>query len=183
MILNRQTKTKVDLREAAALVRRLEKVLGLEGRKFNVCFVNDDQIGALNGAHRNKPQATDVLSFPWQPGGTLDKQKAAAASDPAGEFTGFLGDVVISVETARRNAAAEGHRPATEISWLILHGVLHLLGMDHETDSGEMLALERGLRDRLGLNEKASAAAGDPKRAPKRPTSRSPKPASKILGC
>ena len=73
--------------------------------------------------------------------------RGAAAS----EFAGFLGDVVISVETARRNARREGHSTANEIRWLILHGVLHLLGYDHETDRGEMTALEISLRARLGI--------------------------------
>lgn len=68
------------------------------------------------------------------------------------EFAGFLGDVVISVETAKRSAGAEGHPTSTELKWLILHGILHLLGMDHETDHGEMTALELALRTRLGVD-------------------------------
>jgi rRNA maturation RNase YbeY len=66
-----------------------------------------------------------------------------------GEFRNFLGDIVISVETARRNARAEGHSLKTEIQWLVLHGLLHLLGHDHDADHGEMTALELSLRDRL----------------------------------
>lgn len=151
MILNRQTKAKVNVREAAALSRKLGKLLGLGGRQFNVCFVDDEQIRVLNAAYRHKSKPTDVLSFPWQPGRTLDLGGSGVLTDPDGEFKGFLGDVVISAETARRNAESEGHAPATEISWLILHGLLHLLGMDHETDGGEMIALEHDLRRRLGL--------------------------------
>ncbi len=72
--------------------------------------------------------------------------------DPsAGQFAGFLGDVVISLETARRNARAEGHSIQNEVRGLILHGLLHLLGYDHETDNGEMTALELSLRDELGI--------------------------------
>ena len=68
-----------------------------------------------------------------------------------GGLKNFLGDVVISVETARRNAAAEGHSTLDEIRWLILHGVLHMLGYDHEHDRGEMVALELALREQLGV--------------------------------
>ena len=68
-----------------------------------------------------------------------------------GEKSNFLGEVVISVETARRNAAAEGHSTLNEIRWLILHGLLHLLGYDHERDDGEMTALELKLREQLSL--------------------------------
>ena len=151
MVLNRQRKAKVNVRGAAALSRKLGKLLGLGERYFNVCFVDDDQIRELNAAYRHKPKPTDVLSFPWKPGSELNPDVSRALADPEGEFKGFLGDVVISAETARRNAEAEGHAPATEISWLILHGLLHLLGMDHERDGGEMLSLEHDLRRRLGL--------------------------------
>ncbi len=65
------------------------------------------------------------------------------------EFQNFLGDIVISAPTARRNAHAEGHSIMREIRWLILHGVLHLLGYDHTTDHGEMVAFEHDLRARL----------------------------------
>jgi probable rRNA maturation factor len=70
----------------------------------------------------------------------------------ADEFAGFLGDVVISAEMAGRNARSAGHSTRHEIRWLILHGVLHLLGYDHETDDGEMTRLELSLRDRLGID-------------------------------
>jgi rRNA maturation RNase YbeY len=69
----------------------------------------------------------------------------------AWEFKNFLGDIVISVETAKRNAREEGHSILNEIRWLILHGLLHLLGYDHERDRGEMTRLELGLRRRLGI--------------------------------
>lgn len=67
------------------------------------------------------------------------------------EFGHFLGDIMISVDTARRNARREGHSTLNEIRWLILHGALHLLGYDHERDSGEMVRLELSLRERLGI--------------------------------
>jgi rRNA maturation RNase YbeY len=67
------------------------------------------------------------------------------------EFKNFLGDIVISVDTAKRNARKEGHSTLNEIRWLILHGVLHLLGYDHERDHGEMTRLEHALRRRLSI--------------------------------
>ena len=174
MILNRQDKTKIDLASAESLVRRLGKILGLGGRRFDVCFVDDHQIRALNAAYRHKSKATDVLSFPWKPGSALDIQRSGALSDPNGEFQGFLGDVVISSETARRNAEAEGHALGTEISWLILHGLLHLIGMDHETDGGEMVALEHDLRERLGLSGSSRSSRLGKESAPKVRSRRGP---------
>ena len=95
------------------------------------------------------------MFFPFP--GTKRRQPPADGARPAparrghGGIANFLGDVVISVETARRNAAAEGHSTLNEIRWLILHGVLHLLGYDHEHDNGEMMALELALREQLGV--------------------------------
>ncbi|MFB3923104.1 MAG: rRNA maturation RNase YbeY [Terriglobia bacterium] len=134
----------VDVAGARSFAARLARALRLGRREFNVCFVDDRAIRRLNASHRGKAQATDVLSFSWQGGN--------GARGPAGsEFAGFLGDIVISAQTARRNARREGHSTANEIRWLILHGVLHLLGHDHETDRGEMTALELSLRERLGI--------------------------------
>jgi probable rRNA maturation factor len=182
MILNRQSKVKIDPRKAATLARQLLSVLALEGKEFNVCFVDDDQIRNLNAAYRHKPTATDVLSFPWEAEGLPNSPGDEGAGDPGREFEGFLGDVVISVETARRNARAEGHAPATEISWLILHGLLHLIGMDHETDGGEMTALEHRVRARVGLNGKAGASGGSRRRAPARRANRALQVAAKRSG-
>lgn len=150
MIVNEQSRAQVDLAEVRALVARLRHVLALGNRNFNVCFVEDARIVELNRAFRGKPHPTDVLSFPWQ--GHESFPPSAERAESAAEFQGFLGDVVISIETARRNAGAEGHALGREISWLILHGLLHLLGMDHETDQGEMVAMEYDLRARLGLD-------------------------------
>jgi len=157
MILNRQKRAKVDLAGARAFAMKLQKVLGLGDREFNVCFVDDQKIRQLNAAYRGKRTATDVLSFPWSAGETPDGR------GPGKELEGFLGDVVISVETARRQAQTEGHSTSTEINSLLLHGLLHLLGMDHETDGGEMAALELDLRARLALEKENRRS--DPSRA------------------
>lgn len=115
-------------------------------QNYNICFVDDGQIRELNAAFRGIARATDVLSFPWRAKG--ERGRRAPGAD---EFKNFLGDLVISTESARRNARAEGHSTRNEVRWLILHGLLHLLGYDHETDGGEMTELEHSMRERLGL--------------------------------
>ena len=115
----------------------------------------------MNALYRGKDRATDVLSFPWdapprQPGLQTQRgrprHKQARRSPNAQEFKNHLGDIVISVETAKRNARQEGHSTLNEIRWLILHGLLHLVGYDHESDHGEMVRLELALRARLGIS-------------------------------
>lgn len=144
MVVNHQSKVAVDVADVRAFARALSTALRLKGQSFNVCIVDDGGIQRLNAAHRGKPRATDVLSFPWNDPGR-------DGTSPKYEFSGFLGDVVVSAEMARRNAAAEGHSRRNEIRWLVLHGVLHLLGYDHSTDHGEMTALELRLRDQFGI--------------------------------
>jgi probable rRNA maturation factor len=97
-----------------------------------VALVSDSRVRALNHRYRGKDHATDVLSFP-------------SHSD------GFLGEIVIARGVARRQAQAAGHREATELRILALHGLLHLLGYDHERDRGEMERVEARLRRRNGL--------------------------------
>jgi len=99
---------------------------------FVVRFVSDREMRQLNRLYRNKDRPTDVLSFPGE-------------ATPEGSH---LGDVVISVPTARRQATAAGHSVARELEVLMLHGVLHCLGHDHETDDGTMERLEQHLRRR-----------------------------------
>ncbi len=97
---------------------------------FVVRFVSDREMRQLNRLYRNLDKTTDVLSFPGE-------------DSPEGDH---LGDVVISVPTARQQAHRAGHAIETELRVLILHGLLHCLGHDHETDDGEMTALEQKLR-------------------------------------
>jgi probable rRNA maturation factor len=139
---------------------RIKQLLAIEDRDFDLCFVEDTTIRELNATYRGEPRSTDVLSFPWSSSeGTRTPEVESRGNgvmleyelpDSArSEFQGFLGDIVISVPAARRNAEAEGHSTAAEIRMLILHGVLHLLGYDHETDRGEMTAKELALRREL----------------------------------
>lgn len=147
--MNRQKQYGVRLGAVRAFVKRLRTTLRLGRREFNVCFVDDREIGRLNLTYLGRRRPTDVLSFPWPGTGRVKTGTANA------EFASFLGDLVISVETARRNARREGHSTLNEIRWLILHGLLHLLGYDHERDQGEMTSLELSLREQLGIAGRA----------------------------
>jgi probable rRNA maturation factor len=117
-----------------------------------VLLTTDRKIRELNRDFRGKDKATDVLSFSAEPG----PEKLA-------------GDLAVSVPTARRQAAAQGHALAVEIKVLMLHGLLHLAGYDHETDSGEMARREKQLRARLklplGLIERAGKLPPKKRRA------------------
>lgn len=125
-------------REIAAFSRKvllaLEKLDRLEREldEVSIAFVDDEAMTSLNRKFRHKNKTTDVLTF-------------------AGEDR-FLGDIVISVDQARRQAADEKHSLAIEVRYLILHGILHALGYDHETDNGEMSALEVEVRSLVGLD-------------------------------
>lgn len=177
MVVNRQRAVPLNLSSVRGFIRRLKSELELGGRDFDVAFVADTEIARLNGEFRGKPRITDVLSFPWN-NGTRESRISNPLSRISGrEFGDFLGDIVISAPAARRNAIDEGHSIANEIRWLTLHGVLHLLGYDHETDSGEMTAVELGLRTRLGIE-------GQRSRSPRRMALRSTptRPAAGVRG-
>lgn len=107
------------------------------GGEVAVLLTNDAKIRRLNRVFRKKDATTDVLSFP------------ASESLPGQPCTG--GDLAISLETAARQAQEEGHALFTELKILLLHGVLHLAGYDHETDNGSMARREAVLRARFGL--------------------------------
>ncbi len=109
-------------------------------RSLTIAFVDNKEIKKLNKRFRNKESATDVLSFPNE-------------SDDFDSDANYIGDIVISAEQAKRQALENNLTLELEIKQLILHGILHLCGYDHETDKGEMNELELKLRDKLGINE------------------------------
>jgi probable rRNA maturation factor len=109
-----------------------------------IALVSDGRIRTLNRAYRRKDYATDVLSFP-----NLAANQHASRGVP--QF--FLGDIVIAKGVARRQAREAGHSERTELRVLALHGLLHLLGYDHERDDGRMRRVERRLRREGGLHE------------------------------
>lgn len=124
----------IDPRRAAALLRRLAARLRVSHASVGVLLSDDARLRELNRRFRGKNRATDVLSFPAGEEGT-------APGTPR-----HLGDIVISSAMSRRQAARRGHTASTEARILLIHGFLHLLGYDHETDDGEMEMLERTLR-------------------------------------
>jgi len=107
-----------------------------------IALVSDARIRALNKRFRRKDAVTDVLSFPPDPSTSL------RAGEPR-----FLGDIVIAAGVAKRQAKDAGHSAQTEVKVLALHGLLHLLGYDHETDDGKMARVEARLRKKAGLKE------------------------------
>ncbi len=132
VLLHRQRRRRVDGSRLGAVVRRAARALKVSG-ELSLVLGGDARLRSLNRRYRGQDRPTDVLSFPG-PGG----------------FEG-IGDVVISVESADRNARRLGRTLAEELDVLALHGFLHTLGYDHEQDDGEMDRLEARLRRRLGL--------------------------------
>jgi len=119
-------------REVATFARRVLRAVDIEPEELSIAFVDDETMRELNRKFRRKNKTTDVLTFPGD--GPL------------------LGEIVISIDQARRQAAGENHSLAIEVRYLILHGILHAMGYDHETDNGEMNALELKVRAKVGLD-------------------------------
>ena len=143
MILNRQSRIPLQDTVLARFLNSVKRELKLGRREVTVCFVEDREIARLNGKFRGKPKPTDVLSFPANGTDASDFLCESGAS--------FLGDIAISPQAAKRNAKRFGRTLNEELRILILHGVLHLLGYDHEADNGEMDRKETRLRRKLGL--------------------------------
>ncbi len=123
-------------RTLARFLTLAQAAVRLRGQ-VTVLVTSDAAMRDLNRRFRGKNESTDVLSFP--------SERVIRGTEK------IAGDVAISVETAIRQSVEQGHSLATEIKVLMLHGLLHLAGHDHETDTGEMLRRERNLRTRLGL--------------------------------
>jgi probable rRNA maturation factor len=114
-----------------------------QGRPFDCLIAGDADLRRLNREFLGKDYATDVLSFPGP-----DPQKRRVPRPAPGPF---LGDIAISFSRARAQARDFGHNTEQEVQILMLHGLLHLLGMDHTADSGRMARAEKRWRARLGL--------------------------------
>lgn len=116
--------------------------------EVSVTFTDDAQIHALNKKFRGVDKPTDVLSFP------LFDYDGTSEEPPVDEMMEMLGDVVLSLETAQRQAQEYGHSFEREVAFLTVHSMLHLLGYDHETgdeDEADMRARQRAIMERLGL--------------------------------
>ncbi len=131
-------------RALARFLRQAQAAARVRG-EVSVLLTTDRKIRRLNRQFRGKDKATDVLSFP---------APKAVARETAG-------DLAISVTRALRQAREQGHPLAAEIKVLMLHGLLHLAGFDHERDDGEMARRERLLRGRLGLPQGLIERSGD----------------------
>ena len=148
MILNRQHEVRVARGPLESFLRRVKRELGLGKSDLTVCLVSDAEMARLNQNFRKKKGPTDVLSFPVAARRRPTRLHRGSRAGKAGQY---LGDIAISPATARRYAKKYERRLASELRVLILHGILHLLGYDHETDHGEMDKTEQKLRKRLGL--------------------------------
>lgn len=136
-LINRQRRVAVDRAAFERFLGRLtRRVPAPAADAWSVCLVSDRRIRQLNRDYRSIDRVTDVLSFPGD-------------AEPEPDGTLYLGDVVISVPTAERAAGEYGHTLERELHTLALHGYLHLLGYDHETDDGNMLRLQRKLQREL----------------------------------
>jgi rRNA maturation RNase YbeY len=180
MIQNRQRRVPVSLESLDVFLARVCERFDLPPDAVGVCFVSDAAIARWNQAYRGKYGPTDVLSFPAdgslarngsgkariknsrglsrraESGMKVNKRNAlqgrgAGVSGSESAAPAYLGDIAISPQTALRNARRFGRTLPQELRILLLHGVLHLMGYDHETDHGEMERRERRLRRGLGL--------------------------------
>jgi probable rRNA maturation factor len=133
-VVTRQRKTKIDIKAWETFAARAAGAIGKTNSAATIAFVSDKTIRQLNRQFRGVDKATDVLSFPAE-----DENEAN------------LGDIAISVDTAAKQAKENGLKFDEEVAQLILHGLLHLSGYDHETDNGEMNRLELRMRRKLGI--------------------------------
>ena len=139
VILNRQRRYPIPVPSLKRFLLRLRLRLSIPDQAFVVLLTNDRTIRRFNQRFRNTDKATDVLSFPGQ--GTSEETLSFEKE--------YLGDIIISVETAQRQALDRNHSLERELQILVIHGLLHLLGHDHETDQGQMRRKELMLQRKL----------------------------------
>jgi len=159
MIVNRQSRISVSLRALDKFLARARRRLRLPKDSLTVCLVTDAEIARWNRAYRGKSGPTDVLSFATNARKAAQRRArnsrvrkdnlfdAAAANHSAQ----YIGDIAIAPAVAKRNASRLGRSFDDEMRILILHGILHLMGYDHEADDGQMERRESKLRRELRL--------------------------------
>ena len=153
-VVNRQRLYAINQQEVAQIAAATLAGLSRAGASLTIAFVRDRAIRQLNRTYRGKDYATDILSFP-----ASDAQDEPFINQSAASAD-YLGDIVIAIDTARRQADEAGHTLTREVSELVIHGTLHLCGYDHETDNGEMNRLELRLRRKLLDRGRGSGAGG-----------------------
>ena len=159
MIVNRQRRVRIPVKPLKDFFDRVRRELRFPDEAVTVQLISDAAMARLNQSFRHKRGPTDVLAFPAN--GAWPKRNAPFVEQallPVGSLRrqdrlrrDYVGDIAISPETARRNARRFSRTLPAEMRILILHGMIHLAGFDHETDHGEMDRLERRLRRRLGV--------------------------------
>ncbi|MBZ5629325.1 MAG: rRNA maturation RNase YbeY [Acidobacteriia bacterium] len=163
MVIIKKAAPGVSERTLTRFIQRARKAAGLRGQ-VDVLLASSRNLRVLNRRFRGKGQPTDVLSFP-------------PISAVAREFSG---DIVVSADIAARNARLYRHTPAQEVKILILHGMLHLAGYDHESDHGRMARKEERLRRELGLSSGLIRRTERVAHAPSRVQSRRKRPLSLV---
>ena len=138
-LINRQRARKINAKRWREFAEQALQTIDSTKQSVTIVFVGDAAIKKLNRQFRGKNYSTDVLSFPTK------------AEDFESDNQSHLGEVVISVERAAAQAKENGLTFSNEVEQLILHGLLHLSGYDHDTDNGEMSRLELRLRRKLGI--------------------------------
>jgi probable rRNA maturation factor len=156
MILNRQRQVRISVDDLEKFSARVRKLLKIPADAITVCLVSSADIAKWNRAYRGKNRPTDVLSFTTD--GSNAKQrihksppKRTSAKSRVDVSMPYWGDIAIAPAIARQNARRFGREFNDEMRILILHGILHLMGYDHETDNGQMDRREMRLRRQLGL--------------------------------
>ena len=143
---NLQRQHRIDTKASRRLLLSAMRRLGVSGSLLTVVFCRSERIRELNRLYRDLDEPTDVLSFP--------------ATDSGEDGRTYLGDIFIAPEVAAEYARQGGIELADELAVLHLHGLLHLLGYDHETDTGQMLALQAALERELRPRGPARSTAG-----------------------
>jgi probable rRNA maturation factor len=149
MILSRQKKLKVDIKRAKTALERLLEHIDCKGREVNVLLLDDEGIRAYNKEYLGRDRPTNVIAFPMQEGDFGDLNPD------------ILGDILISVETAQREAVESSIPFAEMVDYLMIHGLLHLLGYDHETDRSAGRKMKKKEEELFFSLYRRSITAGD----------------------
>jgi probable rRNA maturation factor len=143
-VLSRQKRYKINRESVASFCDAALESMGCPNRSLSVAFIGAGEMRSLNRRYLNRNYATDVLSFSY--------------GDVKMDGIPFLGEIVVAPEIAVHQAARFRISPESELKKLLVHGILHLLGYDHETDRGQMKSLQTRLRRRKFFQNAASLA-------------------------
>jgi probable rRNA maturation factor len=151
MIVNRQRRVRIPVQDLNRFLASAQKRLRVPAGALTVALVSDLEMKRWNRAYRGKNRPTDVLSFPLENSASASATPTRRSSSSSRVKDIYLGDIAIAPAVARKNARRFGRTFTAEMRILILHGILHLMGYDHETDQGQMDRREGLLRRDLGL--------------------------------